>query len=62
MRIKKIRFIFIGAVFQKLRHLKHTFWHVREGRKTCDGLTFFAAVVAKQIVIKPNITIMLSAH
>ena len=37
-------FVFIGAVFQKLRHFKHSFLDVRgmmrEGRKNCDGLTF----------------------
>ena len=37
-------FVFIGAVFQKLRHFKHSFLDVRgmmrEGRKKCDGLTF----------------------
>ena len=37
-------FVFIGAVFQKLWHFKHSFLDVRgmmrEGRKNCDGLTF----------------------
>ena len=30
MHYKDTLFVFIGAVFQKLRHIKHTFWHVRE--------------------------------
>ena len=37
-------FVFIGAVFQKLWHFKHSFLDVRgmvrEGRKNCDGLIF----------------------
>ena len=61
MRIKIIPYLYLWV--QKLRHFKHSFLDqcTREGRKNFDGLTF-STVVGKQIVNKPNITIIFDTH